>query len=94
MPHRLLLAPGLLLLAACATPAATTPTAAECNADAARAYLGRAADADVVEGARQAAGAQTVRTLKPGQIVTLEYLAHRLNLHLDGSGKVERIICG
>ena len=85
-----------LLLAACATPATDTPAAVaeQCNADAAQAHVGHAASAEMVEAARKDAGADRVRTLRPGQAVTMEYLAGRLNLYLDASGKIERIGCG
>ena len=53
-----------------------------------------AASAAMVEAARKDAGADSVRTLKPGQMVTMEYLAGRLNLYLDDAGKIERIGCG
>ena len=48
----------------------------------------------MVEAARKDAGADRVRTLRPGQAVTMEYLAGRLNLYLDASGNIERIGCG
>ncbi len=86
-----------ILLAACAAtpPTGSAPTAAgQCNADAAQKHLGHAASAAMVEAARKDAGADSVRTLKPGQMVTMEYLAGRLNLYLDDAGKIERIGCG
>ncbi len=89
----LALLPAALLLTACATqPDATPPTA--CNADAAQRHVGHAATAEMIEAARKDAGASSVRTLKPGQVVTMEYLEGRLNLYLDASGKIERIGCG
>jgi hypothetical protein len=48
----------------------------------------------MMEAARKDAGAERVRALKPGQAVTMEYLAGRLNLYLDASGRIERIGCG
>lgn len=88
-----LLVPAMLSLAACAT-AEAPPVAGQCNADAANNYLGKAADAATIEAARNAAGAERVRTIKPGQMVTMEYLEGRLNLYLDASGNIERIACG
>jgi len=88
-----LLVPALLSLAACAT-AEAPPLAGQCNADAASAYLGKAADATTIEAARKSASAERVRTIKPGQAVTMEYLEGRLNLYLDANGKIERIGCG
>lgn len=80
-----------LALSACATP---PPTAHQCNAEAAGRYVGKAASADNVEGARQAAGADVVRTLSPGQVVTMEYREGRLNLHIDAARTISRITCG
>ena len=92
----LALLPTTLLLAACATPAADdAPVASgQCNADAAQKHVGHAASAGMIEAARKDAGADRVRTLRPGQAVTMEYLAGRLNLYLDASGNIERIACG
>ena len=94
MPMRPLFLLPVLALAACATPQQAAPPAGQCNADAANAYVGKAADADNIEAARKAAGAQRVRTLQHGQAVTMEYLEGRLNLYLDASGTIERIGCG
>jgi len=83
-------------LSACATPPATDDTSAagQCDADAAQRHVGHPANAGMIEAARKDAGADTVRTLKPGQVVTMEYLAGRLNLYLDANGDIERIGCG
>lgn len=89
----LLLVPAMLSLAACAT-AEAPPVGGQCDADAANPYLGKAADAATIEAARKAAGAERVRTIKPGQMVTMEYLEGRLNLYLDANGNIERIACG
>lgn len=65
-----------------------------CNAEAARIVIGQLATAEVVEQARVAAGAQVVRTLVPGQIVTMEYLAGRLNIDVDAGNVVTNVRCG
>lgn len=93
------LMPALLALGACSTTPTEPPSMADaaagtCNADAADAFVGKRADDATVEAARTAAGAVTARTLKPGQVVTMEYLAGRLNLYLDANGNIERIGCG
>ena len=88
----LALLPAALVLAGCATP--PPPMGGQCNADAAQRHVGHLATAEMVEAARKDAGADRVRTLKPGQMVTMEYLAGRLNLYLDAAGKIERIACG
>jgi hypothetical protein len=66
----------------------------QCDADAGAAAVGQAASADVVEQARSAAGAKTARVLSPGQIVTMEYLAGRLNVHVDDANVVTELTCG
>ena len=65
-----------------------------CDADAARDAIGKQATADVVEQARVAAGASVARTLKPGQVITMEYHASRLNLRVDDDNVVEDVSCG
>jgi hypothetical protein len=94
-------------LAACATsessgsvtsesppPPGSAPTELGCNADAARGMVGQTASADVVEKTRMAAGAQVARTLKPGQMVTMEYLAGRLNIDVDANNVITSVRCG
>src|SRR5690606_22076298 len=66
----------------------------QCDADAARGVIGQAATAEVVEQARQAAGAELVRTLSPGQMVTMEYHFSRLNLDVDEANVITGVRCG
>lgn len=75
-------------------PAAAPPTQPDCNAQAAREAVGQEATADVVERARSAAGAQSARVLKPGQMVTMEFNASRLNLDVDAGNVVTNVRCG
>lgn len=68
---------------------------ATCDADAAKTdALGKKADDAVLERARQAAGAGTARFLRPGQGITKEFRADRLNLHLDADDVVVQVNCG
>jgi hypothetical protein len=98
------------MLAACATPAQTAtpspppeeprpdpmpvPPQAACDANAARGAIGQVATPDVVEKARLAAGAQMARTLKPGQVVTMEYHSSRLNVDVNEGNVVTGVRCG
>lgn len=66
----------------------------ECDAKAAQAYIGRTASAEVVAQARAAAGANHARTLKPGQMVTMEFRAGRLNLDVDADNVITNARCG
>lgn len=91
----------LLALTACASPRDTmvadpaTPSVTErCDATRAQSFVGQAATSELVERARASAGASTARTLKPDQVVTLEYLHDRLNLRVDAGNVVASIDCG
>ena len=89
-------APLFLLLSACAVipTEATPPPASACNADAAAALVGRNGDADLGAEALRLTGARRLRWIRPGDMVTMDYSAERLNVHLDAAGKVERLACG
>ena len=63
------------------------------NADFAR-FIGRQATSALAAEARDAANAASVRWLQPGQIVTMEYRADRLNITLDSKTVVTAIRCG
>ena len=96
---------GLIALAACTTPptppppvsgapASGAPISGQCNAEAARGHVGKVATAATVEAARKDAGASTARTLKPDQMVTMEYMEGRLNVDVDARNVITRIRCG
>ena len=79
-----------------AQPAPPEPatTASACDDSQAQWAIGKkVTDADI-EQARKDAGAETARTLKPNQPVTMEFNANRLNLDLDDGGLVTAIRCG
>ena len=89
------------LLAACAQSppsaggtAASSPSAGTCSAAGAQFAVGRSADATLVEQARQRSGAQMARVLRPGQAITLEFNAQRLNLDINAASLVTRARCG
>ncbi|GAB3345767.1 hypothetical protein GCM10027430_02710 [Lysobacter tyrosinilyticus] len=79
-----------------AAPAANTTTnsAVSCNAEAARSFVGQAATSTAVEQARSAATADSVRTLKPGQAMTMEFNGNRLNVDIDANNIVTNVRCG
>ena len=70
------------------------PMAGACNAEAAQAAIGKAATPDVVEQARVDAGADVARVLVPGQVVTMEFLAGRLNVNVNERNAVVGLTCG
>jgi hypothetical protein len=65
-----------------------------CNAKAAQALVGRPADNNLGFEAQRLTGARTIRWLRPGDVVTMEYSPSRLNIHLDERHRVSRINCG
>ena len=91
-----------LVLAACAAPpspefsqAPPPPAAAgSCNAEAAQFAVGQAYGEALADQVRRRSGAAVLRTIRPGQIVTLEYSSDRVTLDLDGGGRVSRVRCG
>ena len=83
----------VLGLAACATqPQAVA--GGTCNADPAQSQVGKPASDANVQVAFKASGAKTMRSIKPGQAVTMDYREDRVNVYQDASGNIERISCG
>lgn len=75
------------------TPPSTAPAAA-CDASKAQWAIGQALDEALLERARVDAGARVVRSLKPGQRVTMEFNAERLNVDVDDDAIVTGVRCG
>lgn len=96
-----------ILLAALALAAATLvacapmppadpspPYTGQCDAEQARWAIGQAATADVVERIRIETGSQAVRTIRPGQAVTMDYSAARVNVHVNERNAITGVTCG
>jgi len=82
---------GAIALSACVS----TPSAdAACNPVPAHVFIGEPATAANIEAARIAAGASSVRTIAPGQVVTMEYLEGRLNLDIGSDEIILDVRCG
>jgi hypothetical protein len=77
-----------------ATTAPPPVSASSCDDVQAQWLVGKAATEADVEQARKDAKAAVVRQLKPGQAVTMEFSAERLNVELDGKGVVTAVRCG
>ncbi len=98
----------LLTLAGCAAPdsaegtAAAAPAATEkpeqaakqCKADDAQYAIGQQYTPELGEKVKELSGSSVVRTLRPGQVVTMEYRFDRVSVHLDDKGYVTRVTCG
>ena len=92
----------LIALAACTqtpapTPAPATPPTApgvECNANRLESLIGQPRSDALTDEAKRLSGANVVRYLTPDMMVTMEFRADRLNLHLGTDGKVGSARCG
>ena len=86
----------LLSMAACATIPPQDPpmAAAQCNAQGARWAVGREPSADVVERARIESGSATVRVIRPGDAVTMDFRGDRLNLNVNARNAIDAVKCG
>jgi hypothetical protein len=74
---------------------ATAPApAVPCNAQPAQSAVGQNSTASVMESARVRSGAQMARILRPGQMITKEFNAQRLNLEVDANGRILAVRCG
>lgn len=88
---------GTAVLMGCAQPASPPPAPApigECRAEPARGLEGRVFNAQVQAEAQRQSGARVIRVIRPGQAVTMDFSAHRLNIELDAADRVQRLRCG
>ena len=65
-----------------------------CNVDPAEKFEGQKISDAFSEQARTAAGAATVRVIRPDQPVTMDYRGDRLNIILDANDMVVDVNCG
>ncbi|CAB3690500.1 I78 family peptidase inhibitor [Achromobacter piechaudii] len=65
-----------------------------CDAAALQSQIGQKATTSTVEELRTRSGSTTARVLRPGQLVTMEYNATRLNLIVDDKDVMTAIRCG
>lgn len=90
-----ILAVAMLLAAGCAT-AQETPVrgAGKCDPAKAQRLLGRPATPKLGAQALRLTGAASLRWIRPGDVVTMDYREGRVNLHLDGRDRVKKVACG
>lgn len=73
-------------------PEPAAPTTA-CNATPIEALLGQRYTPIVQADAQRRSGARTVRVIRPGMAVTMDYRPDRLNIQLDEAGNVAQLRC-
>ena len=79
--------------AAAGEEAAAAAASCKAAADALAVWVGKPW-ADAEETVRAGEGVATIRVFGPGDAVTMDYRADRLNVELDDGGNVVRIFCG
>lgn len=70
------------------------PAADECGADKLGQFLNLLPTSDAMAKIEQAVGHRRIRTIKPGDVVTMEFRAERLNLEIGVDGRIKRFRCG
>ena len=87
-----------MVMAMTAAPPETYPvhgdTGQTCNAAKAKKLVGRKRSPAVEAQALRLTGAGSVRWIRPGMMVTMDYRPDRLNLRVDGKGKILSANCG
>ena len=57
-------------------------------------YLGHGGGAGAIEGARRASGAKSVRVVRPGEAMTMDFRPDRLTITVDEHQVISRLNCG
>jgi hypothetical protein len=87
----------MLALAACAAvpvdPVVAEPAGA-CRNEALAAFVGQPATQALGTRMLAASGARVLRWVARGMMVTMEFRADRVTVHLDAANRVERASCG
>lgn len=70
------------------------PPASDCGADKLKPYLNQLPTTDTVDKIRAAVGHERIRTIKPGDVVTLDFRPNRLNIEIGEDGRIKLFRCG
>ena len=94
-----LLAPALLCAAACATASEDTvgpanPSSGACNAAGTEHFVGQPRSDATGVAILKATGATVVRWATPDMMMTMEFRADRVTVHVGTDGRIGRIVCG
>ena len=78
---------------AASTPALPPPAEDGCAAGKVGTFLGREATPETLAELAKVAGHERIRPIRPGQAVTMDFRADRLNVDIDENGKIKRLWC-
>ena len=84
----LLLLPALFVLGACQVAPVAAPGAGTCPADAYQGLVGAPLAAVTLPADLDS------RIVGPGIAVTMDYRSDRMNIEIDGAGRITRVYCG
>lgn len=88
---RTLIALALLPLAGCTIDVKTN---SNCVVENPQGYIGQLYSNRIADRIKDLSRAAHVRAIRPGEMVTMEFKANRVNVVLDENNKVTRIYCG
>ncbi|MHA6723057.1 I78 family peptidase inhibitor [Sphingomonas sp. RS2018] len=83
---------GLALLGGCTVTRTVTP--GPCAAADVQGFIGRVYDATTEAELRKWTGARTIRPVRPGQMVTMDFRPDRLTVRIDDAGRIVSLACG
>jgi Peptidase inhibitor I78 family len=86
-----------LALAACSTASAEGPEplpAGTCHGDGLEVFIGQDATSDTGAALVRHSGARVLRWVPKGSMITMDFSADRLTVHLDANNKIEKLNCG
>ena len=66
----------------------------KCSITGLKAFIGKRSTVGLANDALKRANANTVRVIGPGEAVTMDYRADRLNIHIDDKGNIDHFNCG
>lgn len=75
-------------------PATSEPPADDCGADKIKTYLRQLPTTEVIDRIRAAIGHERIRTIKPGDAVTMDFRPDRLNIEIGEDGRIKLLRCG
>lgn len=94
MKASILLALGAIACAPTQNPDGGADPIRVCSPEAVASLVGRTWSDSLRPQALRLSRARAARVTRPGDMVTMDYRSDRLNVHLDGRGRVVRFDCG